>query len=117
MKRLTIEWVTKAEGDFHTAQRELRARVMPNHDSSCFHSQQCIEKYLKARLQEAGTAFPHTHDLELLLKLVLPVEPLWSGLLSAMRLLHCVCRERQIPRLAGQPNPGQGGVRSLPGDS
>ena len=87
MTRLTLEWISKAEGDFHTAQRELRARVMPNHDSSCFHSQQCIEKYLKARLQEAGTAFPHTHDLELLLKLVLPVEPLWSGLLSAMRLL------------------------------
>ncbi|MFI5379950.1 MAG: HEPN domain-containing protein [Tepidisphaerales bacterium] len=87
MTRLTLEWVTKAEGDFHTAQREVRARKLPNHDSACFHSQQCVEKYVKARLQEAGIAIPHTHDLELLLKLALPVEPLWSGLQPAMRVL------------------------------
>src|SRR5438105_6810290 len=73
MKRLTREWVKKAEGDFVTAQRELRARKSPNYDSACFHSQQCVEKYLKARLQEANISFPHTHDLGALLNLILPV--------------------------------------------
>lgn len=87
MKPLTREWVKKAEGDFATAQREVRARKSPNYDSSCFHSQQCAEKYFKARLQEAGIAFPHTHDLVVLLDLLLPVEPLWSGLKPTAKLL------------------------------
>ncbi|NJL91504.1 MAG: HEPN domain-containing protein [Coleofasciculaceae cyanobacterium SM2_1_6] len=26
---------------------------MPNYDAVCFHAQQCFERYLKARLQEA----------------------------------------------------------------
>jgi hypothetical protein len=32
MKPLTQEWVDKAEGDFSTAGRELRARKDPNYD-------------------------------------------------------------------------------------
>ncbi len=52
MKPLTREWVEKAEGDFATARRELRARKDPNYDAACFHAQQCAEKYLKACLQE-----------------------------------------------------------------
>jgi len=52
MKLITEEWVNKAEGDFATAQRESQVENMPNYDAVCFHSQQCIEKYLKACLQE-----------------------------------------------------------------
>jgi hypothetical protein len=51
MNQLTIEWVDKAEGDFSTALREFRVRKSPNYDAVCFHAQQCVEKYLKARLQ------------------------------------------------------------------
>jgi HEPN domain-containing protein len=36
-----------------------------------------VEKYFKALLCEAGVAFPRTHDLAALLKLLLPLEPLW----------------------------------------
>jgi HEPN domain-containing protein len=57
MKPLTQEWVDKAEGDFATASREIKARKAPNYDAVCFHAQQCVEKYLKARLQEEGIAF------------------------------------------------------------
>ncbi|MEG3864862.1 MULTISPECIES: HEPN domain-containing protein [unclassified Microcoleus] len=46
MNPLTVEWVDKAEGDFTTALRELRARKSPNYDAACFHAQQCVEKYL-----------------------------------------------------------------------
>jgi HEPN domain-containing protein len=70
MKPLTREWVEKAEGDYASALRELRARKTPNYDSACFHAQQCIEKYLKACLQEKGIAFGRTHDLSVLLDLV-----------------------------------------------
>ena len=63
MNALTREWIDKAEGDFATAQRELRARRSPNYDAACFHAQQCAEKYLKALLQELGSPFPKTHNL------------------------------------------------------
>jgi HEPN domain-containing protein len=63
MKPITAEWVEKAEGDFATARRELEIDVNPNFDAVCFHAQQCAEKYLKARLIEAGIRFPKTHDL------------------------------------------------------
>jgi HEPN domain-containing protein len=78
MKPLTLEWVAKAEGDFAMVEREARARKSPNYDGLCFHAQQCVEKYLKARLYEADIDFPKTHVLAVLLDLVLPLEPLWE---------------------------------------
>jgi HEPN domain-containing protein len=63
MKPLTEEWVAKAEGDFNSAGRELRARNVPNYDLACFCAQQCAEKYLKAYLQELDIRFGKTHDL------------------------------------------------------
>jgi len=74
MKPLTREWVEKAEGDYRSAKRELTVRP-PNCDLVCFLAQQCAEKYLKARLVEAGMAFSKTHDLEELLDAVAPLEP------------------------------------------
>ena len=87
MKPITLEWIAKAEGDFHSCDRENRARKRPNYDGACFHAQQCVEKYLKARLQEASIPFPKTHDLEELLRLVLPVEPRWLALKTAVAAL------------------------------
>jgi HEPN domain-containing protein len=78
MKPEVLEWVVKAEGDYLTAQREYRARKSPNYDSTCFHAQQCIEKYIKARLVESGIHFPKTHDLGLLLDLLGFVETMWE---------------------------------------
>lgn len=67
MKSLTDEWVRKAEKDFLVAGRELMAQP-PEYDSVCFHSQQCVEKYFKAILQEKEILFEKTHDLDLLLE-------------------------------------------------
>jgi len=75
MTPLTLEWVEKAEGDFVSAARELRSRKSPNYDAACFHSQQCAEKYMKGRLQEAAIAFPKTHNLVELLHLMATLEP------------------------------------------
>lgn len=63
MNPITIEWIDKAEGDYNTAQRELRARKSPNYDAVCFHAQQTAEKYLKAVLQEHEVHVPKTHQL------------------------------------------------------
>ena len=76
MSPLTQEWVEKAEKDYRSALRELRARKDPDYDDGCFHSQQCIEKYLKALLQESGIAFSKTHQLEKLIDLLVP-DPMW----------------------------------------
>jgi len=88
MQPLTAEWVDKAEGDFATLLREVRARRHPNYDAACFHAQQCAEKYLKARLQEANIPFRKTHNLLALLHLLSPIEPSWTTLLSELRLLN-----------------------------
>jgi HEPN domain-containing protein len=53
MKTITREWVDKAEGDFAIAEREIEVKLNPNYDAVCFHCQQCAEKYLKERMQEA----------------------------------------------------------------
>jgi HEPN domain-containing protein len=45
----------------------LAQAAAPVQDAIYFHAQQCIEKYLKASLQEANIAFRRTHDLEELL--------------------------------------------------
>ncbi len=87
MKPLTREWVEKAEGDFATARRELRARKDPNYDAACFHAQQCAEKYLKACLQEEDLPFGRTHNLSALLDLWLPLEPSWESLRPELRAL------------------------------
>ncbi len=78
MNPLTEEWVQKAEGDYTVAQQVLQGQN-PVNDAICFHAQQCIEKYLKAWLQEANIPFPRTHDLQALLTLIVPVLPAWDA--------------------------------------
>jgi HEPN domain-containing protein len=74
MKRLTREWVKKAEADFVTAAKLGRGRE-PLHDQVCFHCQQCAEKYLKALMEEVGLTVPRTHNLISLLPLLKPHHP------------------------------------------
>jgi HEPN domain-containing protein len=85
MKPGTREWVGKAEEDFLAATDLSRRRKRPLWSSVCFHTQQCAEKYLKARMEEAGLPIHKTHDLEVLLNLLLPLEPAWVSLRSAIQ--------------------------------
>ena len=87
MKAATRDWIEKAESDYLAAVDLARRRKLPLYDMVCFHCQQSVEKYLKARLEEAALSFPKTHDLENLLTLLLPLEPLWSALTPATRRL------------------------------
>jgi HEPN domain-containing protein len=63
MKRLTREWVRKAEADYRLAVMAHRG-AEPFHDAVCFHCQQSAEKYLKGLVDELGLTVPKTHDLE-----------------------------------------------------
>ena len=64
------EWVQKAENDLEAARRILQSGAGFPTDTVCFHTQQCVEKYLKAILVLEGTDFPKTHDLERLIALL-----------------------------------------------
>jgi len=97
MKATTREWVDKAEADYAAALLLRRSRKKHSRDIVCFHLQQCVEKYLKARLEETGTVFAKTHDLEKLLNLVLPVEPLWSTLRPALAAITDYAVEVRYP--------------------
>ena len=78
MKPITTEWVSKAEGDYSLLERESQVTENPNYDGICFHAQQCVEKYLKARLCEADIPFGKIHDLVTLLEAVLSIESEWE---------------------------------------
>ncbi|SRR6266446_4355592 len=87
MKRATRDWLKKAEADWLAALDLSRRRKLALPDQVCFHCEQCAEKYVKARLEEANVRIPRTHDLGELLKLALPYEPLWSALQPALQNL------------------------------
>jgi HEPN domain-containing protein len=82
------EWVSKAEGDFATAGRELRARTKPNYDAVCFHCQQCVEKYLKAVLQANNIRIPKIHYLLELLALILKFDTSYEFLRADLDTLE-----------------------------
>lgn len=67
MKKITQEWLNKAYKDLLVAKQEIKSENTV-YDAVCFHSQQAVEKYLKALLQENEVYFEKTHDLDLLLE-------------------------------------------------
>ena len=87
----------KAEGDYASALRELRAREAPNYDAACFHAQQCAEKYLKACLQEKGIPFGKTHDLSVLLDGLVTSKNTLELLRPALRALSVFAVEYRYP--------------------
>lgn len=63
------KWIKKAEGDLYNVQLLLKDdNCQP--DICCFHCQQAAEKYLKSFFISRQLDFPKTHDLELLIKLL-----------------------------------------------
>jgi HEPN domain-containing protein len=115
MKKLTREWVKKAEGDYGTASREMRPRKSPNYDAACFHCQQCAEKYRKARLHEAGIAVPKTHDLTLLLNMALAVEPSWNAHAASLTTLTAYAVIYRYPGFSAAKTDAQQAMKTCRG--
>lgn len=88
MNPATAEWVTFAESDFGVATREHALLSGPNPPAVCFHSQQCVEKLLKAALVERGQSFPKSHDLTMLSGLVAACIPAWAPAQSDLDILE-----------------------------
>jgi HEPN domain-containing protein len=74
MKKMSAEWIQKAEGDYRVAARESAAPDAVC-DAVCFHCHQCVEKYLKAVLIEHDVDFEKIHDLEALMYVCKPFTP------------------------------------------
>lgn len=100
MNPATREWVAYVEADYATALVMRRSRKTHSRQIVCFHLQQCLEKYLKARLLEAGVEFTKTHDLEGLLDLAVPIEPLWAAHRHA---LSSITDHAVLSRYPGHP--------------
>ena len=98
MKKLVAEWVKKAEGDAGTAKREAKVKeAATNWDAVCFHAQQAVEKYLKGLLQQNEITFSKTHDLSVLLNLILPVFPDLKELSDDLEWLSAFAVEFRYP--------------------
>ena len=80
MNPLTLEWVEVAEGDYESVKLHVqRSSKRRRYNITCFNAQQCIEKYLKAWLQEANLPTRRTHELNELLDVIVPVRPAWEA--------------------------------------
>ncbi len=78
---ITKQWIKKAEADLLTVKHELSffdEEIIV--ETVCFHSQQAIEKYLKAFLVFKQKEFSKTHDLEELRKLCKEIDKSFSNL-------------------------------------
>ena len=60
---LVRQWIEKAEEDFRNAEYTLTLQEDCPLSTVCFHSQQCVEKYLKALLICHFLPVPKSHDL------------------------------------------------------
>jgi len=103
MKAAAREWVDKAEADYAAALLLRRSRKKHSRDLVCFHLQQCVEKYLKARLADAAIPFPRVHDLERLLDLAAAVEPLWLAFRASMAKILDYAVEIRYPGRSASP--------------
>jgi len=58
---------------------------------------QCVEKYLKAKLVDAGVEFGKTHDLGVILNLLVRVVPSWEELREDINALAGLAVEVRYP--------------------
>ena len=96
MRKMTREWVRKAEADYQLAAK-LARESESFHDQLCFHCQQSAEKYLKALLQELGRPIPRTHILRDLVNLLLSDHAELRSLQRGVKFLTRFAVETRYP--------------------
>ena len=73
MRQLTREWLNAAEDDLITIESLLNNPILTN--IVAFHSQQAVEKSIKAIMEEFGIDFIKTHNLQTLFMKIEEVIP------------------------------------------
>ena len=87
MNETLKDWLTKADGDYRTANRELDVSERANFDAVCFHAQQCVEKTMKGVLIKHGLSPPRTHNLLHLADMLRATCPTWECSREDLRFL------------------------------
>lgn len=113
MNEIVAEWVEKADGDYRTAEREVRVRQAPSFDAVCFHAQQCAEKYLKAFLVQQRIPFRPIHDLEVLLQLAIPASADLETIRDGCLLLNDYAVDIRYPGEAATREEAQTAVEAM----
>lgn len=99
------QWVAKAKNDLLDADNNLAAGHVPC-DTVCFHCQQAAEKLLKAVLASKGVPPPRTHDLLLLLEMIIPFAPNAEELRDCLAILMPYSVAMRYPDDDGLNVPG-----------
>ena len=81
VKTAVERWLAKASNDLRTAETMI-STVPPVVDITCYHSQQCVEKCLKAFLTSVGRHVEKTHSLPRLVELCVEMNEAFGALVS-----------------------------------
>ena len=75
------KWLIKAQNDLEVAENLMKlSSGEAINEAICFHSQQAVEKFLKAYLITKNVEFGKTHNLEYLLELCLKKDGEFKGI-------------------------------------
>ncbi len=91
-----LKWIEIEEEDLRLAAFAFKMESNIPFRLICYHSQQCVEKYLKALLVSELIDFPYTHSIEVLVKLS-PMQYDLSTKLSKMFNLSNYAIARRYP--------------------
>ena len=97
-------WMVSGNHDLRSA-KALLALEPPETETTAFHAQQAAEKYLKALLVFHGEEPPRTHDLIVLLDLVLRYDPRMESFRDESRLLVPFAVQVRYPFTGPPPTP------------
>ncbi len=89
------EWLSKADDDFDFACSVIDDSKF--YSQICFHFHQSAEKYLKSLIIASGLEFKKIHDLQVLLKASLEINPELETLMDACMTLNAFYIETRYP--------------------
>ena len=111
--QLVREWINKAEEDFKVALKLSRSRKDKFYDTICYHSQQCIEKYLKAFLINHKVAPPPIHSLTKLNNLCIKIRSEFEMIFEWLELLTPYAVEIRYPGEAANKEEAQIALKAM----
>ena len=111
--KLTEEWIKKAEGDFIAALSLSEKQEENLSDAICFHSQQCIEKYMKAFLVSNNIEPPEVHDLQRLKVLCAEVDKDFESISEQLDVLDAYAVNFRYPGESAEMDEAQHAVSTM----
>ena len=82
---------------------------------SAFTASSAPRNTLKRASKKGGAHYPKTHDLEVLLNLILQNEPMWAALLPALRSLSGFAVEFRYPGNSATPDDAEQALKDIRG--